>query len=572
MKNYLLLLALVLGGTHMTAQIASLEKTGKATRLIVDGKPFIMLAGELHNSTSSDPEALKLVWPKMKAMNLNTVIASASWELVEPEEGKYNFDLVDAIIQGATCENLKVVLIWFGSWKSTASTYAPVWVKANPARFPRFTLQDGSTLEILSPFSESNRNADARAYTAMMKHIAEVDKSHTVIMTQVENEPGCFEGYRDFSSDALKAWSSPVPAEMINYMKKQKGSLFPALEKAWKDNGNKTSGTWEQVFGKSIQAEEYSNYTEELFMSFYYSKFIDYVAALGRKELNLPAFCNAWMYNKRGFYPHATCNPHVHDAYRAAGTALDFYSPNTYTTDYDALFKPFVSGGNTLFVPESGMAPAGVLYSIGAYSSLGFSPFGIDNDKLQLPESAKDLNLFTQSYSTLGNMMQLITSNYGTGNMDALYIFPKRAEQKIELGNYVITATSSTIGGFSLDFGKSIDKIGKVPVGPAGPAMPAAPAPAVSEGPGAPPPSGPVGAAIMIRTGADEFMVVGFGVKLHFETKPGFNVQHLGFASIDEGRFENDQFIATKRWNGDEQKASLPEDRITVLKIKLYHF
>ncbi|MFN8346920.1 MAG: DUF5597 domain-containing protein [Spirosomataceae bacterium] len=546
------------------AQLPHLDKTGAAPKMVVDGKPFLILGGELHNSTGSDKVALKSALKEIKSYHLNTVLAYAYWELIEPTEGQFNFELVDELLKSAKEENLKVVLVWFGSWKSTASSYVPEWVKTNPKRFPRYTLADGKTLEMLSAFSEENRNADAKAYAALMQHLKETDTGHTVIMTQVENEPGCFENYRDLSPAALKAWQSPMPADMINYLKTNKGKLFPALEKAWADHGYKTKGTWEEVLGKSTEQGEYKFYTEELFMAYHYAKYLNYIAAEGRKKLDLPTFCNGWLYNKRGFYPHGTVNPHVLDAYRAGGTAMDFYSPNVYTIDYDELFSNYTLGGNTLFIPESMLVPAGALYSVGAFNALGFAPFGIDGERTKSKDNAVHLNILTATNKTLVNMTELITSHYNSPKMRAVYINATKREHKVELGDYQLTA-SGTGGrsGFSIDFGKSLEQVGKPQSVSGQEAPPAEPTPFGSI------PKG-IGAALLIQNGADEFYVAGYGVKLNFALKNSLKFEHLGFLSIDEGEFVNEKFVPRKRWNGDEQKAVLPEDRLTVLKIRLY--
>jgi hypothetical protein len=555
------------------AQLPYLDKKGNAPKLIVDGKPFIILGGELHNSTGTDKEALAKVWKDMKALNLNTVLAYAYWEMIEPQEGKFNFKLVDEAIAGAQKEKIKLILVWFGAWKSTSSTYVPDWVKTNPKRFQRYTLANGKTLEMLSPFSDENRNADAKAYAALMQHLKEVDKQHTVIITQVENEPGCFENYRDLSPDALKIWQNPIPAEMLNYLKTHKGKLFPALEKAWAENGNKFNGTWEEVLGKSIDQGEYKFYTEELFMAYQYSKYINYVAEKGRKIHNLPAFCNGWLYNKRGFYPHGTINPHVLDAYRAGGTALDFYSPNVYTIEYDELFDAYTFGGNTLFIPESSLMPAGALYAIGKYNALGFAPFGIDGERIKSKENVNNLNLLKGTYKAISQMTNVITQNYGSEKMKGVYLNPVKEKQELKMGDFKLVATSSRKPGFSIDFGKSLEEAGKAKMsfGPPSTDIKEDKAKAMPASPFGPLPE-EIGSAIVIQNASDEFYVVGYGVKLDFALNDGIAFNHLGFLSIDEGYFENAKFIATKRWNGDEQKVSLAGDKITTLKIKLYRF
>src|SRR6476646_3788765 len=78
-----------------------LRQQATASQLIVDGKPFLVLAGELGNSTSSSLEYMRPVWPKLVSLNLNTVLVPVYWELLEPVEGKFDFTLVDGLIQEA---------------------------------------------------------------------------------------------------------------------------------------------------------------------------------------------------------------------------------------------------------------------------------------------------------------------------------------------------------------------------------------------------------------------------------------------------------------------------------------
>src|SRR5665647_1657178 len=108
---------------QMNKTIPHLEKRGTATQLIVDDKPFLILGGELHNSSTSSLEYMRPIWPKLAALNLNTALSAVSWELVEPEEGKFDFTLVDAMLKGARENNLRLILLWFGSWKNGLSHY-----------------------------------------------------------------------------------------------------------------------------------------------------------------------------------------------------------------------------------------------------------------------------------------------------------------------------------------------------------------------------------------------------------------------------------------------------------------
>ena len=186
-----------------TSAIPHLRKQGTATQLIVHNKPFLMLGGELGNSSASDLKYMASIWPKLKAMHLNTILVPVYWELLEPQEGKFDFTLVDELIASARKTDLKIVILWFGSWKNSMSCYAPYWVKTNQKRFPRSRTKGGRAIEILTPFNDENRNADAKAFFSLMKHLRAVDgKQNTVVMIQVENEIGMIPDARDYCAEA----------------------------------------------------------------------------------------------------------------------------------------------------------------------------------------------------------------------------------------------------------------------------------------------------------------------------------------------------------------------------------
>jgi beta-galactosidase GanA len=230
--------------------IPHLQKQGTATQLIVDGKRFLALTGELGNNTATSLENMQPIWPRLVAGNMNCVLAAISWAQMEPAEGKYEFALTDGLIQEARRNNLKLVFLWFGSWKNGLSSYAPIWVKRDYKRFPRIRIEGGKSIELLSTFGDASRDADARAFQALMRHIKEVDgQRHTVVMIQVENEVGVLRDSRDRSEAASRAFAGPVPKELMDYLQQHEGTLAPELKEVWTSNGSKTSGTWEEVFG-----------------------------------------------------------------------------------------------------------------------------------------------------------------------------------------------------------------------------------------------------------------------------------------------------------------------------------
>ena len=167
------------GTLAQTSSIPHLEKQGTATQLIVDGKPFLVLGAELNNSSASSLEYMKPLWPRLVATHLNTVLATVSWELIEPEEGKFDFGVVDGLIKEARANDLHLVFLWFGSWKNGKSNYQPLWVKTNQTRFPLAQNQQGESLATMTTLSDANRDADVRAFVAFMRHLREVDRKST---------------------------------------------------------------------------------------------------------------------------------------------------------------------------------------------------------------------------------------------------------------------------------------------------------------------------------------------------------------------------------------------------------
>lgn len=283
-----------------------LRRQGTATQLVVDDEPFLVLAGELGNSTSSSPEYMSPIWPELAAPKLNTVLVPVYWDLMEPSEGKFDFTLVDGLIREARKHGLRLVPLWFASWKNSMSCYAPAWVKTNQRRFPRSQDEAGRGMEILSPFSTENLDADARAFAAFVRHLREVDGGeHTVIMVQVENEVGMIPDSRDRSAVADRLFNQPVPAELMSYLQQHRDNLVDEFRAVWASQGFKTRGTWEEVFGKGLG-------TDEIFMAWHFARYVNRVAELGKAEYPLPMFVNAALIRpgyRPGQYPSAGPQP-----------------------------------------------------------------------------------------------------------------------------------------------------------------------------------------------------------------------------------------------------------------------
>ena len=312
---------------YAQSTLPRLVKTGPSTQLIVDGKPYFVLGGELGNSAASSTAYMQPVWPKLKAMHLNTAIAPVYWELMEPQEGKFDFALVDDLLRDARKHQMKLVLLWFGAWKNSMSCYAPGWVKTDTKRFPRVQDDQGVAQEIMTPFELRNLEADRKAFVQLMQHLKATDGQHTVITVQVENEIGMLPTARSYDAQANAAFRQPVPAALLTYLQREKKNLKPEFAAIWQRQRARTKGTWEEVFGKSLA-------TDEIFMAWFFATYTNAVAAAGKAVYPLPMYVNAAL-NRPGVapgkYPSAGPLPHVMDVWLAGAPASTCWPPTSTT-------------------------------------------------------------------------------------------------------------------------------------------------------------------------------------------------------------------------------------------------
>jgi hypothetical protein len=425
------------------------------------------------------------------------------------------------------------VLLWFASWKNGLSSYPPDWLKKDFERFPRTEIEGGQSLELLSPFSDANRDADARAFAALMRHVKEVDGSqHTVVMIQVENEVGLRGDSRDRSPAANQAFAAPVPKELMDYLQQHKDTLIPEFLKVWEAAGSKTAGTWEEVFGKAPGTTQI-RMTDQIFMAWAFAHYVGRVVAAGKAEYPIPMYMNAALYpigkgpqlgkGDTGGQSGAPMD-YLMDVWRAGAPGIDMLSPDLEGVS-EGRFVPFcdryTQSGNPLFIPETGAGQepkARALYAFGRHDAIGFSPFGVDReDRLGF-----DTNL-TATYDIVSQLTPLILEHQGDGTMSAVLLDPNDPPEKIKVGNYTLEVTYWPIRY-------------KMPL-----VMPGEPPP------GPPPPA----AALFIATGPDEYFAAGTGVKVTFSPNtPG--PPRAGLGTVEEGTFVNGRWVPGRQFAGDD--------------------
>jgi beta-galactosidase GanA len=528
-SSALMLLCLAVLPLQIPGQtLPHLERHGTATQLVVDGKPLLMLAAELHNSSSSSLDYMRPIWPRLAAIPLNTVLTPLSWELIEPQEGKFDFTLVDGLIQDARRNHLHLVFLWLASWKNGMSSYVPLWVKDNPRRFPRVIDRGGNPLEILSTFGQETRDADAHAFAAVMGHIREVDgEAHTVLMMQVENEVGVLGDSRDRCAAANQAFGGKVPQQLIAYLRQNRDALIPEFRQVWEAAGSRTDGTWQEVFGANPE-------TDEIFMAWNYGRYVNDVAAAGKAEYPIPMYVNAWLAGPKaspGQYPSGGPLPEVMDVWRAAGAAIDIYSPDIYAPNFAEWCDRYNRGGNPMFIPETHGGASGashVFYAVGQRHAIGFSSFGIDS----WTDVDNDLG---KSYSVLMSMASLILEHAGAGEMVGFLLDRDKPRASFEMNGYQLDVSLDEIFGTE-----------------------------AKEGYG-----------LVMAVGADEFVGAGSGFRIAFSPKTG-GPAHAGIGWVEDGTFSEGGWVPGRRLNGDENDQGrywrFAPQRVNVERVTVYRY
>ena len=523
-----LVCAAACGQTENGARVRIDRGTGQ---LLVQGKPFVILGGELGNSSAATSAQAETILPEMARLHLNTVLMPVAWEQVEPQEGSFDFSVLDHWIDVARQQNLHLALLWFGSWKNAFSEYAPEWVKSNMKRFPRAMAGEGEPLEILSTFGAESVKSDSRAFAALLKHVRVKDsEQQTVLMVQVENEVGVLGAGRDRSAEANRQFAEAVPRELLQKLIANRAEISRELAAHFNPQGK----TWREVFGEAA---------DEVFMAWRYAAYIDAVAEAGKKEYALPVYMNAQLpslLERAGDYPSGGPHPEYLDVYRAVATHIDFYAPDIYWPEFEYWVQRYELPGNPIFIPEARLetSPYNALYAYGAAKAFGFCPFGIDSLKAANDGDAPGPEIM-QVYAALASLGSTLTEAQATDRTRgmALHANSPRASQTVALGGYLFQGSLSR--AWSTNTLLTND-----------------------------------GGMLLLESAPNEFLVVGVGLAVKMMRDPDTDGLVAGISSIEEVTRAGSEWKVTARLNGDQsnqgRQLTMDAHKVKIYRLRMY--
>lgn len=503
----LLAMTRIFAQTPASAIPAIIEKDGRHA-LLVDGQPFFILGAQAHNS-SAWPGMLSQVWVAIEKMHANTLEIPIYWEQVEAQRGKFDFSLIDTLLIQARMHHVHLVLLWFATWKNGSNHYMPEWMKRDAGRYPNITGSNGQPVDSPAPGNEATMQADTKAFAAMMGHLKKADILHTVIMVQVENEPGSWGSVRDYAPAAQKLFEGPVPPELL------KAAVLTALNRPLVSAGN-----WQQVFGE--RADEY-------FQAWSIARFIGQVAAAGKAVYPLPVYVNAALRDPltnpaASTYESGGATDNVIPIWKAVAPAIDLLAPDIYLSGSERVLKVldvYNRPDNALFVPEISFSPdkTKYLYEVVARGGIGFSPFGIDDNGHSTPDTAmaKHVDLFAQEYAMAAPMMRQLAKWGFEGKIKAVTEREDHAAQTIDLGTWQAIVS----------FGSGSRNIVQ-------------------------PNALPIGKLMIVQLDENKFVLAGTLCHITFLPAGNNTGKAWQYLKVEEGQYKNGVFKLLRIRNGDE--------------------
>ncbi|WP_263350444.1 DUF5597 domain-containing protein [Acidicapsa acidisoli] len=503
------------------------QKDGRYA-LMVDGHPYLILGGQIHNS-SGWPSELPQVWQSMAALHANTVAAPVYWEQMEAQQGHFDFTNVDQIVQGARGHNLHVILLWFGTWKNGNNHYAPAWIKADTKRYPRMIRPDGEPIDVLSANSRNTLEADKAAFVALTRHLKEIDsEDHTILMIQVENESGGVGSVRDFSAESNREFAGPVPGDLLAATHKQ-------------------PGTWSQVFGSDA---------DETFQAYHQAKYLNEIAAAGKAELSIPYYMNVWVSYPAAElpqrqisipgiqYPSGGAVQKLVGMWKALTPSIDLIGPDVYSDDspfYREIIATYHRPDNPLWIPETGRGDSFAkffFYALGD-GAIGFSPFGVDASGWNILGD-EPWKAHSSNFALVGPMDREIAQLEFDGKLKTSVEEPGHATQELDFGAWQATVAF----GYPQPDGRR--------------------APGTKDA---------HGSAIVAQLGPDEFLVTGIDASVSFHLPGKLPWIRSEIVTAEQGTYENGIWKPLRLWNGDETDRGLSfHQQPEVVRVRLERF
>lgn len=530
-----------------------LERVSGYPTLVVDGRPFLAVGGEVRNSSSSDVDYLSSQWERLARTGINTVLISVSWAEVERSEGTFDFTVVDRLVESARDVGLRLGVIWFGAFKNALSTYAPSWVRADTKRFPRaatpqnplpmpFTYEGSSSKPVLSAFSPDLVAADGRAFAGLVDHLQDHALSSTVIMIQVENEIGLLGSPRDFSIPALHVWNSPVPDELRQLARSNPAALPTRVADRLLEGG--PAASWASLFGND------DDDADETFMAWAFASYVEKMSAPVRPTSRVPFYTNAWLgpqpgQDRPGQYPSGGPTGRMLALWQRVAPSLDWLSPDIYIDDSQRVLAEYTQYSNPLFVPESRFSAGDLFLAVGGHDAIGYCTFGV--------EDGREGALFFEAARTVLAMSDLILDQRVKGNVWGFTLHPEQATASRQFGDITLTVRNgpALLAQMLLDVGVEL---------PSPVALPS------ETLPGSIPVTGdsrPFG--IVIRVAEDRYIVAGQAALFDFTSASRL-------VEIDEVRelvLEHGKLRRGRHLNGDERLTIVPQSGIGVAEITL---
>ncbi len=515
-----------------------------ARTFTVGGRAFFPIGGQSRNSSGYSAAEAEAAFQAVKLLHGNTLEIPVYWEQVEPDEGRFDFASVDALLDSARRHGLKLILLWFGAWKNGDMDYTPAWVKTDPTRFARVVTATGRPIWVLSSHCGATFAADRRAFVALCQHIKDADADEqTVIAIQIENEPGILGSDRDYSPTAQAVFRAAVPSSLVANMR---AAGSGAVYAQWQRCGGRESGSWPELFGDRAG---------EFMTACSIASYIEGLARAGKAVLDVPMYINVWLasggWQMAGEYPSGGAIPATLDIYKWYTPNVDLIAPDIYVADargYDAMCRAYARPDNPLFIPESSPGGANawqMMRAIGEHNAQGYAFFAVEHVLDGEGGVAPAMRPIVDSMRCVSAAIPLLLRFQGSGKVHAVVQEENLRAQPFAFDGYHGLAEFGDVTAMrpptDWRHTRRTDWV---------------------EQPGA----GERGRGLVFQPSRNEFYLVGAGYRLllrpHLAPEQRFDASMVSdrlhnclaqYLLVDEGHFDDDgRFVVDRRRNGDE--------------------